>query len=92
MLEKIAFISVEITQREGAFFACSPDLPGLNLCGKSLQDVKDDVGPMIERLYSMTRGIKVRAARAVDAQSFDTPANNSENMRFWAKHVEAVAA
>lgn len=91
MPEKIAFICVEISEHEGTFFASSPDLPGLNLCGPSKQDVKEDVGPMIERIYKLVHGLKVRVARAVDAKSFDA-ATNGDNMRYWASPVEAMAA
>lgn len=62
MTDKIAFIGVHITAQEGMFMASSPDLPGLFVCGKSVQDVKADVGPMIERLYKLNQGIEVRAA------------------------------
>ena len=36
--------------------------------------------------------LTVSSVRAVDAQSFDAPANNGESIRYWAKPIEAVAA
>lgn len=92
MPEKIAFICVNVAHREGTYFATSPDLPGLYLCGRSQQDVKEDIAPMIERIYMLNKGLKVRAARAVDAESFDAPKSNGDHMKYWAAPLEAMAA
>ena len=91
MPEKIAFICVNISQREGSFFASSSDLPGLYLCGKALKYVSDDIGPMIERLYLLNHKIKVRAAKAVDPVSFDAPAANEDHIRYFAASESRVA-
>lgn len=92
MPEKVAFICVHVEKNDGIYLATSPDLPGLNVCGESLQDVKDDVGPMIERLYKLNTGLDVKAARAVQANDFSVSASNGENMRFWAAPVQQLAA
>ena len=92
MPEKVAFICVNIAQREGLFFASSPDLSGLYLVGKTLEAVKADVAPMIEQLYQLNLGIKVRADRAVDAESFDMLEVAPEHLRYYAAKLPAMAA
>lgn len=91
MPKKVAFISIQVTEQDGVFLAQSPELPGLNLCGKSMQDIEADIGTMIERFYSVARGLEVRAARAVDAKSFESP-SSSESLRYWAAQLDQAAA
>ena len=92
MPEKVAFICVEVAQRDGLYFATSPDLSGLYVVGKTIEAVKADVGPMIEQIYQLNRGIKVRVDRAVDAESFDEPTVPSEHLRYYAAKLPALAA
>lgn len=91
MPEKVAFICVNVAQREGIFFATSPDLSGLYLVGKSLDAVKADVAPMIEQLYELNHGIKVSADRAVDADSFNVPEMAAEHLRYYAAKLAMAA-
>lgn len=92
MPQKVAFISIKVTEEDGIFLAQSPELPGLNLCGKSIQAIEADIGPMIERFYSVAHGLEVRTARAVDAKSFEAPPSNGESLRYWAAQLEATVA
>lgn len=91
MPEKVAFICVNVAHREGLFVATSPDLAGLYLVGKSVDDVKADVAPMIEHLYQLNHGIKVRADRAVDADSFSIPEVHAEHLRYYAAKLAMAA-
>lgn len=93
MPDKIAFICVRLEERDGRYFAFSDDLPGLHLCGSSIDAVRADIGPMIEQMYLLNKHAKVRAQPAVDPQSFEAPEVSANHMRFWATPVrEALAA
>ena len=91
MPDKVAFICVNVAQRDGLFVATSPDLAGLYLIGKSPDAVKADVAPMIEQLYSLNHGIKVRADQAVDAESFSVPEVAPEHLRYYAATMALAA-
>lgn len=96
MSETVAFIKVEIKEKDGRYYASSADLPGLHLCGDSLRDVRDDVGPMIERMYLINKGLRVKAAPAADAMSLEVPKAPKKSgaggfFRYWASPL-AVAA
>lgn len=92
MPEKVAFICVNVAHKDGLFVATSPDLAGLYLIGKSIEAVKADVAPMIEQLYSLNHGIKVRADQAVDANSFSVPeVVPDEHLRYYAAKMAMAA-
>lgn len=92
MPEQVAFIRVEVRERDALYFATSPELPGLFVIGKDRNAVIQDVGPMIEKLYELNHQISVKADLAA-APSFDHPAANDGQMQYYAAKVpQRVAA
>jgi hypothetical protein len=83
-----AFVHVRIRKRAHTFYVACTELRGIHLCGPSLQDVRDDVRPMIERLHRATSGVGVRAVRTAHAISPDGPGDVVELLAFRLDQID----
>lgn len=63
---------VQVDSRDGCFHAHSKEVPGLHICGSSLEDVLSDLPAAIRHVYKVTKNMDVTVEWAADTSVIDS--------------------
>lgn len=62
--QPITVIEIRLSERDGYYYASSPDMPELHVCGTDKKLVMNDVCPIVKRLYKLNYGLDVGVRQA----------------------------
>ena len=68
--EVAAIVAINVQEVDGYFYAASPDVPGLHVCGQTLEEMMDSAMLAVKELFKVNRKMDVRVAPVADMASF----------------------
>ncbi len=64
--DSVLLVRVNLSEQSGLFFASSPDVAGLNICGKTMEQTCASAVKAIKMLFKHNRGLDVQVMPATE--------------------------
>ena len=58
--EAAAIVSIDVQEVDGFFYAASPDVPGLHVCGETVGEMMDSAILAVKELFRVNRHMDVK--------------------------------